>query len=1555
MSGPWEDYKAKNESPPWEDYANTEPKKKPDFDLGVALKTQAANLGNLGDTALSTLAGSAAAIFGDKEEALRIDEEMRRRREMRNKWAGREATFPEKVVGAGLTLPFQIAGMGLSPAETAFQAKDAGESNVDALKAAGIDALGNAIGVAVPGFKQGSMAVRAGTGFGVNAAQDYATKAAIQSVLETEEGKRRFEPTLEDAAVSGVVGGGLGVALGRNVPKSEAPRINEIKAAFEATPKETPKPVQEPVKNLTALEGADKQMSLWDIDESVQARHPYQAEFGDWRVDENGIPIRADLSMEAQFDQTPLQRDMFVDANGNFAKMQDTGYYDKTGQLIETPTKSMQQAMDDMTWIAKRGALKKSGLMKGEMEADGSLKAAAIEAELTSPETRSGNPSLKPLPFNYKKQGGAIDPEVFREGYRKFTQSLSNLTDKLAQDPVWQTKIKLSLGGDYMKNSDGSPMVMLHGTTRNIVGDVKTQSQGFHAGFTSSPHMFVQSFGDINNKSLFKTSRTKSNAQLHPIVLKKGNYPYLPLDSGDWTPDRVLEAGTESRRAITQMFLEKGFEPSQIDSLFNYVFNTPNDPKLKNQAFSDILKRIDVDGFFYQNRAESVRTDQLTGYGTRPYRDFNSPRITSYNHPTSFVTWNDKNFTSLYDTEPSKSKFVPKSQRGGLYMGMGKDAKSAELLSKIPGIKKALKGVFPDLQKTTEQVIEESKAIGEKDVSQNLLQKGINWFTKGALYQAQKTGNLLIQHTAHTWLNADRVARGLVQEYIQQGLAPAYRALSKTEATEVGQILNLADLNPTRELTPEFLDGLGLSQKQKAAIQAHQKTMDAAFNAINEARAAAGKEPIDRRRAYAAMRATGDYKRLVYQMVDGEKVVVGIVGSDFRVKTNRLAKQLEAKGYIVGEERQTRFGNTRGGKAAVMQLMEHLADNNPASKDFLDIIAQIDQENAYNYLNAKKHTLEKKGIFGMEGRKDWESPETNAKELLTAQLIYAENAFRWAELSKAMAETKKILSSDLDQPNAKEWIQRYTDNALGINPSKVGQAFESGIHQAMQASGIGPSNFGRLAQSSKWLINTILLSWNPLFIAANAMQPLVATPGMASFLASKGIDSAALGVADMGKANITIAKQKLSPTKLTAVEKGAFDYAKTHAVYQAELVDTSTRASKDAIYYADKAVTFPTTQLEMYSRLLIYMANVHKLSDAGFTAKDGLYQAAHNLTDMTLTNYSKQERPQAFNALGLVGELGVNLQAFKFNELSKLAMFVRAAKEDKNLMPAVTQLMMYIVAAGVVGIPAFQELDTLYTEITKQLYKEPRSLTLDVIEASGAIANKVNTATGDPNSMHPNLLSHGTFASLGGDMSKRLGMGDILPNSVLDTVFPGFSKLVAITGAGYDLAKDPSEFNAKNLVREATPIGLTGPMDRAWFSTTTPEGEMGFSRKDPSKPGPIRTEEDKFWKSIGGTGINESVGKQKLWELTRIDTEYKQSRDKAVAGMIKASRTNSDMTEYINKYLEMQGDPQTLESTLKTKLEKGSISPITAAKIKAATAKTRPDVFKAQRTVEAFN
>jgi len=264
-----------------------EPSKAPEGTYSGALKSAFAGVGSMADTALSTLAGSGAALFGDDKEAIRIADELAKRNKQRQQWSnpeGAEFSTGQKLAGALATLPMQVVGAGLSPATTVDTMLQSGETTEQALKAGGVDALGNIVGIAIPGWKQGSMAVRGLTGAAAGAGQEYTTKLAIQAMADTEKGKAAFEPTLSDAAVAGLIGGGMGAAMGSKGPKtSDNPTVKALQEAQMA--REAAKPVAEAPKPPVEQGRGEIQADLFAPETNMHRAYT------DLRVPEENAPI----------------------------------------------------------------------------------------------------------------------------------------------------------------------------------------------------------------------------------------------------------------------------------------------------------------------------------------------------------------------------------------------------------------------------------------------------------------------------------------------------------------------------------------------------------------------------------------------------------------------------------------------------------------------------------------------------------------------------------------------------------------------------------------------------------------------------------------------------------------------------------------------------------------------------------------------------------------------------------------------------------------------------------------------------------------------------------------------------------------------------------------------------------------------------------------------------------------------------------------------------------------------------------------------------------------
>lgn len=892
--------------------------------------------------------------------------------------------------------------------------------------------------------------------------------------------------------------------------------------------------------------------------------------------------------------------------------------------------------------------------------------------------------------------------------------------------------------------------------------------------------------------------------------------------------------------------------------------------------------------------------------------------------------------------DQSRKRPIMFGQRGAVLFDW-KQKPEMDQLKKVAGIRERLANFIPT-NATPDDVVAVAK--GMKDVDQNVAQRAINTFTKGGLYQAEKTNNPIIKFTVDKVLNADRLARADVRDYIHDSLAPAMRDLSKAEMTEIATVLNHADKVQV-PVTPEFLRNQGFSEKQIAFAEAHRQTMDASFDAINRAREAAGLDPISKRVAYAAMNFTGDYRKLVYTLdEDGNKTVVGAIGAKTAWGLKGIEKQLKKANpeYVIEAKPRYMGGNAgeKGGSAvlAVQQALSLLAENDPNTKAFLDVMEQIKTSEAYDYLNTRSHTKAKKGVFGAEGRKPWESAEQNAKDFMDAQLQYAEAALKWGHLSDAANDVKKVLASDVDMPNAKQWSEQYLQNALGINPSATGRAFEKAVNQFWESSGIGRTIPAKTQMYSRKAVNTMLLGLNPGFLAANLVQPMLSLPAMTTFLKGRGIDALTTGYDSTFKAGLTLFKEKVG--KLSDLEQAAVKYAHDNHVFGSDLVDTSNISRKNAEFYLDKTGNFLASNVESGTRKLVYYSFVHMLNDNGLGRDFGL---AQNLTDIAMNNYSPVERPQVFNALGPVGDLAANLSSFKHNELSRLAMFAREVGNDANAAPFLMQIATQVAAAGMTGTIAFAEADWLYRQITKA-FGAPDSLSRVVIDFSEGLTE---------NAKGKYLASHGVFSALGIDMSKRLGISDVIPDSLPEAMFPGGSKLVDVGAAGLSAISNPDELNLKRFAREAAPGVMTGPMDRAWFSKDTPQGELAINRRT-LKGQVIRDEADKMAKNLGFTGIHESVEKQKLFDLQQRGIGYQELRNAVFKKMTNQMFTTGKVDpKLIENYAKYEGDMSTLETALERFAKESSASMVDLAKLRAVAARSLPQQKQGQRVMEAFN
>lgn len=873
----------------------------------------------------------------------------------------------------------------------------------------------------------------------------------------------------------------------------------------------------------------------------------------------------------------------------------------------------------------------------------------------------------------------------------------------------------------------------------------------------------------------------------------------------------------------------------------------------------------------------------------------------------------------------------------------------------IPGLADNIKDIGYAGIRTPDEAIQ--LAQGAKDVSQNMVQKAANLLTKGGLFLKAKLNNPVIHFTVDKFLQADRLAHAEVSQKVHTDYVQALRDLSKEDRVSAFELLNAADLNQ-KTITPEMMQRHGLSTELQSFIMKHQALMNDVLVQINKAREATGKKPITAREAYSAMSMTGDFRKVVYKMVDGKQEVVGVIGSNTKNIGKQSLKALEDK--VLEKDPSLSFGplqdmskTSRSARGtpheAFLDVLETLGEDNPHIAEFIQTLKDVSKDDPANYLGMHKHTMQKKGVFGMEGRKPWLSTEQNATAFFENQVRYAESALTWGHLAEAAKDVNEVIRHPdvvVKQDNAVRLSEQYMQNALGINPSRMGRAVSDMFNTILAPMGVGPSIGRNVLSMSRATANTSMLSLNPVFLGIQAIQAPSVLPGITAMLRGRGLAPSSTwlsqGLGHFAEGGYTLMKDMLGKD-LTPVERGALDYAKKNHVYATDMVEHANQTEKGLAFYTTKVTQTPAALVEQATRAQAYMALVHMMHDAGLTPKQGLYEQAAHFTDLAMVNYSALEKPPIYNALGPIGSMAYNLKSYGHHQISLWSMMAREIANTGNPAPLLTQMAVTIAMAGVMGLPFFSQWETLYDFITTKL-GHPRSLALDVMDASKVVGKHL----GDKGAF---ALSHGAPALLGMDLSKRIGLGDVLPSSAADVGFAGGGKLWEAGKAVGRAAVSPSEENLKAAAMNVAPPIAQGPLDVAWYQ----KGNLAYS-KDPTNLRPLvrRTEADILLKKLGITGIHESTTKEAKYRQDVLDKAYAEYRTQAMRTIAQDLFRNRPVDpKTIDKYFKTgQGDPATFERDLQRMAIEQNMSPDEALLLKQSATQRIPQLQSMMRRAQ---
>jgi hypothetical protein len=1016
------------------------------------------------------------------------------------------------------------------------------------------------------------------------------------------------------------------------------------------------------------------------------------------------------------------------------------------------------------------------------------------------------------------KQRGALDPMFMKDGYRGLLKAVSRLTDSLGMDKAWQEGLRKTLGGDYLKNEDGTPMVLLHGTTGDIVGPLRSSDQGIHLGTPGSAHFFTQHPNKYGSKAVFSAKDTRLNGQIYPTVIKEGNYPKLEVDVGDWSPKEILTGQSPAKKAVkdavSAALYEKGFTPSTIDGLFRYVDNARGISET-NRAWMDVLNRAGIDGFFYRNTAESPKTSKIFDLTQNKQFERRENVGNSFEHPMSFVTWDDSKVKSVYDYKPSPLKGPGKSQAGAINLWQTPDPNSiVGKLSRIfkdEGVDLLDQGLIPPTP-DVQSILDLAKQEGPKGDG-----KFISVLQSGSTSTAMKTRSPLILAGSRIGQNALKLTDLHVRNYVIPA-ETAMRRLSKTEIADLWDIMLDESKSKTRYDTDILANKL--SGNQLAAYDKIRKMQDNQLEAVNQTRKDMGLDPIDAHEAYLASRWQGDFRRPVYQLVrnaDGEivrdrdgvaqKKLVWYLAADTKIGLNRdskaLGKYAEAQGIrdlVIDDKMDHTVSSGRRKtdlESAYTKMIDFLGRNDPAVKAMGQMVEEARIAEGYNAFGEKKHFEEKAGIRGFTGDRPWKNREAESIRAFEQQFLQTKNAYSWAFTQKAV-EGLTQLTGDAQiremQPNNVKYLQNYAKQLLGMNEAALAKALDD----SFRSMGVSPARINAAVGGAKSFFILQKLAGSLGNITVNVLQT-TSIPSYLAVMAGRGYKGNPLTALSAGLfAGPLMASAHYVPGRVRDLvmpdsirdSSGSFigeavKYAEANGVTARSVVDESpVGQSKSLLGQAQKAASTTLTVPETIARSVSFMSYAEFLRSSGKFSRaewPEMFRLAEEYTNMSMVDYRQSEQAMVYAKGGTVGSALNVLQTYPVSVWNQYGLALREGLKGSPL-PLVMMLGTHYLLAGLSGVPGLDSLDKLYklvkdnivsTEMWNDMnkssfWKDPKVWALEQIGSAG-VYGKLSDATGVNWSSRTSMPGVESMVSAPGGAALNLGEQAVaLGKAVLD-------------------------------------------------------------------------------------------------------------------------------------------------------------------------------------------
>jgi hypothetical protein len=971
------------------------------------------------------------------------------------------------------------------------------------------------------------------------------------------------------------------------------------------------------------------------------------------RVDENGMPIRADLSIEAQQMQNPLQRNLWGDELP--IRTGDNGI-------------PLTQALDKMPAGPARDAAITSLSVGPKPPAR--MPASGRRGELDSglpenPTSGSGNPSLSPMG---RIERGAIDIKAVTEGLAKLKEKAISSLDyvKLFKGAFDENQLTRAIEDSFDPKSRSTLSLMSPDEFHKMAYN-RPEGHEFQA-YTQDKHQSIR-------------DGLASDNGLRAI-------PYLLVDTDK--NGKLYVTGHEGRHRM-DMFKEIGID--KVPIVIKHATSRWGEDKVPSTVRPQ--PKIDFSAYISEDTPRPIRVTPKplnSGFG----KGQKGAWLFSNKPKTSELQPQPTNKPDTLSTPRTPETIARKTD-------LAAKAKLVNLentpYDRVTTLEEAVSTIDPknDMWKAGATNL---RSGAEAAVRTNVKNKQVN-FVRTILQEARNQAETMSKR----YLTDNKT-----------GIIRMVKDLSEQERVDMAHALMALDRNQ-RPLTPEVMESFGFTEKQKAAALRIREALDERYASANKALGEQGFSAFYNREGYMPSMFSGAYVSFVGMLdKDGKFITKGIAQADTKFGHDAAIAKYKEMGpeYSVVLPGQRRGLNTRVGHNKTYNgftdLVARIAEIDPRFAEAKAIVDQHMADQVASLYRFDVHEIKKAGVRGSLGDRPWLSRKENAKQFYEGLVDYLEEGFRYDSLQAPLNDIGKLLADPNMQskmPNTVKFIQKHVDKITGQNLNVFGAAGNALIDKAFSMVGTGSKAPNAVVNAATSVSTTSMMGMFNLGFAGMQLSQIV-TGGLPEAAAIR--NTLGLSHESMVGSFTTAGMYHLSRMSLGAMdgvpahlqeafkwahEKGMFDYSEAELLHN--LNKSNARVKTEA--FVNSTIVVP----EKLTRPPVFMSFVDMFHKAGYVGEDGMLRA-QAATDYAMTHYHPDERPGIYSALGQMGKMMGALSTYKHNFVEQGVSRVINGKQNKEALLVATALGASLY--GVSGLPGYQEMNSAVEATTGKSIRE---------------------------------------------------------------------------------------------------------------------------------------------------------------------------------------------------------------------------------------------------------